>query len=300
MNSWVKPSTEYDYDAATDGFAPGIFNQPAVYPEAYQQLQSEDVQVKGHDGVMIPLTIIYKKGIKKAGSNICLLDGYGAYGQSQVPYFVERWNLLAARGVVIAIAHVRGGGEKGEAWHQSGMKTTKPNTWKDFISCAEYLIANGYTSPQKIAGEGVSAGGILISRAITERPDLFAAAICNVGVADIMRLNRNIEEFGTVKDSIECRGLYEMDGVQHVVNGTKYPAVICVAGWNDPRVPVWQLGKFAGALQNASVSGMPVLMKVNYDNGHFTEDKNVTFANFADQYAFILWQCGHPDFQPKK
>jgi len=201
---------------------------------------------------------------------------------------------------VIAIAHVRGGGEKGEAWHQSGMKTTKPNTWKDFISCAEYLIANGYTSPQKIAGEGVSAGGILISRAITERPDLFAAAICNVGVADIMRLNRNIEEFGTVKDSIECRGLYEMDGVQHVVNGTKYPAVICVAGWNDPRVPVWQLGKFAGALQNASVSGMPVLMKVNYDNGHFTEDKNVTFANFADQYAFILWQCGHPDFQPKK
>jgi prolyl oligopeptidase len=300
INSWAKPFTEYDYDAATDDFASAIFNQSPVYPEAYQELQSEDVQVKGYDGAMIPLTIIYKKGMKKDGSNICLLDGYGAYGHSQVPYFVDRWNLLAARGVVIAIAHVRGGGEKGEAWHRAGMKTKKPNTWKDFISCAEYLIANGYTSPQKMAGEGVSAGGILISRAITERPDLFAAAICSVGVADAMRLNHSSEEFGTVKDSVECRALYEMDGVQHVVNGTKYPAVICVAGWNDPRVPVWQLGKFAGALQNASVSGKAVLMKVNYDSGHFTEDKNITFANFADQYAFILWQCGHKDFQPKK
>jgi prolyl oligopeptidase len=300
MNSWVKPSTSYDYDAETDAIAPGIFNLTPVYPEAYKELQSEDVQVKGHDGVMIPLTIIYKKGMKKDGSNICLLYGYGAYGENQVPYFQDIRNSLAVRGVVIAIAHVRGGGEKGEAWHKAGMKTNKPNTWKDFISCAEYMITNGYTSPQKMAGEGVSAGGILISRAITKRPDLFAAAICNVGAANVMRLFRSIEEFGTVKDSVECRGLYEMDGVQHVANGTKYPAVICVAGWNDPRVPVWQLGKFAGALQNASISGKPVLMKVNYDNGHFTEDKNVTFANFADQYAFILWQCGDPGFQPKK
>jgi len=300
MNSWTKPETEYDYDAVTDTFAPGIFNQPPVYPEAYNELVSEDVQVRGHDGVMIPLTIIYKKGIKKDGSNICLLNGYGAYGDIEVPRLEDIRNSLAAHGIVMAIAHVRGGGEKGDAWHKAGMKTTKPNTWKDFISCAEYLIANGYTSSQKIAGEGISAGGVLISRAITEQPDLFAAAICSVGAADIMRLHRNVEEFGTLKDSVECRGLYEMDGVQHVVNGTKYPAVICVAGWNDPRVPVWQPGKFAGALQNASVSGKPVLMKVNYDNGHFTEDKNVTFANFANQYAFILWQCGDPNFQPKK
>ena len=110
----------------------------------------------------------------------------------------------------------------------------------------------------------------------------------------------NIPEFGTVKDSVECKALYEMDGVQHVVNGTKYPAVICVGGWNDPRVVAWQPGKFAAALQNASTSGKPVLLKINYDNGHFTEDKNVTFSNFANQYAFVLWQCGHPDFQPKK
>jgi prolyl oligopeptidase len=110
----------------------------------------------------------------------------------------------------------------------------------------------------------------------------------------------NIPEFGTVKDSVECNALYEMDGLQHVVKGTKYPAVICVGGWNDARVPAWEPGKFAAALQNASTSGNPVLMKVNYGSGHFTEDRSLTIANFANQYAFVLWQCGHPDFQPKK
>ena len=110
----------------------------------------------------------------------------------------------------------------------------------------------------------------------------------------------NIPEFGTVKDSVECRALFEMDGVQHVIQGTKYPAVICIGGWNDPRVIAWEPGKFAAALQNATSSGKPVIMKVNYDNGHFTEDKSVTFANFADQFAFAMWQCGHPAFQSKK
>jgi prolyl oligopeptidase len=255
---------------------------------------------------MIPLTIISKKGIKKDGSNICIIDGYGAYGISQTPQSDYMANSLAERGVVIAIAHVRGGSEKGDSWYRGGYKTTKPNTWKDFISCAQYLIDSGYTSPRRLAGSGTSAGGILISRAITERPDLFAAAICNVGVTNAMRFEftsngqGNISEFGTVKDSIECRALYEMDGVQHVANGTRYPAVLAVAGWNDRRVVPWVPGKFAAALQNASVSDKPVLLKVDYNNGHFTEDKTVMFANFADQYVFALWQCGHPDFQPKK
>ncbi|MFT4019806.1 MAG: prolyl oligopeptidase family serine peptidase, partial [Agriterribacter sp.] len=129
---------------------------------------------------------------------------------------------------------------------------------------------------------------------------------CNVGCANAMRMEISpngppgIPEFGTVTDSIECRALYEMDGVQHVAANTKYPAVMCVAGWNDPRVIAWEPGKFAAALQNASTSGKPVLMKVNYDNGHFTEDRSVAYANFADQFAFALWQCGHPDFQQRK
>jgi len=254
---------------------------------------------------MIPLSIVHKKGIKMDGSNVCFMDAYGAYGISAIPYFNDMENSLAVKGVVLAYPHVRGGSEKGEAWYKAGYKTTKPNTWKDFISCAEYMVQKGYTSPTKLAGTGTSAGGILISRSITERPDLFAAAICNVGCANAMRLEFgsngpvNIPEYGTVKDSMECLALYEMDGVQHVVKGTNYPAVICVGGWNDPRVVAWQPGKFAAALQNASASGKPVLLKINYDNGHFTEDKNVTYANFANQYAFVMWQCGHPDFQPK-
>ncbi|MEO7049757.1 MAG: prolyl oligopeptidase family serine peptidase, partial [Ferruginibacter sp.] len=300
ITSWNKPYTEFDYNAATDVFSPGSFNKPVVYPAAYQDLVSEEVEVKGHDGVMIPLSIVYKKGMKMDGSNVCLMDSYGAYGISMNPGFSVRENSLAVRNVVLAYPHVRGGSEKGEAWYKAGYKTTKHNTWQDFISCAEYLIAKGYTSPAKLAGTGTSAGGVLISRAITTRPDLFAAAICNVGCANTMRGEFssngpvNIPEFGTVTDSVECRALYEMDGMQHVVKGTKYPAVISVGGWNDPRVVAWQPGKFAAAVQNATTSGKPVLLKINYDNGHFTEDKNVTYANFANQFAFVLWQCGHP------
>lgn len=306
ITSWTKPYTEFSYNAETDTWGYSLFNKPPIYPDTYTNLTIEETEVKGHDGAMIPLSIIYKKGTKLDGSNCCLMDGYGAYGISMSPYFDVQLNSLAVRGVVIAIPHVRGGSEKGEVWYKAGYKTTKPNTWKDFNSCAEYLVAKGYTSADRLAGTGTSAGGILISRAITERPHLYAAAICNVGCANAMRGEFtpngpvNIPEFGSVKDSIECKALYEMDGVQHVMNGVKYPAVLCVGGWNDPRVIAWQPGKFAAALQNASSSGKPVLMKVNYDNGHFTEDKTVTYANFADQFAFVLWQCGHPEFQLKE
>lgn len=306
ITSWNKPRTEFLYNAETDAFTNSAFNQAPVYPAEYKDLVVEEVEVKGHDGVMVPLSIIYKKGIKKDGSNVCFMESYGAYGSSMVPGFSSNFAALAIKGVIIAIPHVRGGSEKGEEWYKAGFKTTKPNTWKDFISCAEYLIKNGYTTASKLGGTGTSAGGILITRAITERPDLFAAAICNVGCANAMRLEFssngpvNIPEFGTIKDEAECKALYEMDGMQHVKDGVKYPAVMGVGGWTDPRVTVWQPGKFVAAVQNASASNKPVLMKVNYDNGHFTEDREVTWANFADQFAFVMWQCGHPDFQSRK
>jgi prolyl oligopeptidase len=302
ITSWISPVAIYDLDAQTGTFTKSIFNTDVKYP-GFDQLVSEEVEVPGHDGVMIPLSIIYQKGLAMNGSNSCILTGYGAYGIRLDPGFSFRFS-LATHGVVCAIAHVRGGSEKGEAWYKAGYKTTKPNTWKDFISCAEYLVKNGYTSPDKLAGVGTSAGGILISRAITERPDLFAAAVCNVGCANAMRMEFspngpvNTPEFGTVKDPVECQALYEMDGVQHVQKGMKYPAVMGVGGWNDPRVAPWEPGKFVAAVQTASTSGKPVLMKVNYDDGHFTEEKTVTFRNFASQYAFMLWQTGDKDFQP--
>ena len=305
ITSWTAPTKTYDYDAERDTFVKSQFNAEVSYP-GFEDLVAEEVQVRGHDGAMIPLSIVHKKGIPLDGSNCCILTGYGAYGISLNPSFNLRTCSLAAHGVVYAIAHPRGGSEKGEAWYRGGYKTTKPNTWKDFISCAEYLVNKGYTSSSKLAGTGTSAGGILISRAITERPDLFAAAICNVGCANAMRLEFsangpvNTPEFGTVKDPVECQALFEMDGLQHVQKGVKYPAVMGVGGWNDPRVPVWEPGKFVAALQTATASEKPVLMKVNYDNGHFTEEKTVTFKNFAGQSAFLLWQTGHKDFQPVK
>jgi prolyl oligopeptidase len=305
ITSWTLPATRYDYDAERETFQKSKFHVDANYP-GVGDVVTEEVDVPGHDGVMIPLTVIYKKGVPRDGSNSCILSGYGAYGVSATPSFNITRHSLALHGVVMAVAHPRGGSERGEAWHKAGMKTTKPNTWKDFISCAEYLVKRGYTSPAKLAGTGTSAGGILISRAVTERPDLFRAAICNVGLANALRLEAvgvgpaNTPEFGTSADPIECAALYEMDGVQHVRKGVKYPAVMGVAGWNDIRIPVWQPGKFVAALQNATTSGHPVLMKVNYDNGHFTEDKTVTFKNFASQAAFQLWQTGHEEFQPVK
>ena len=304
ITSWTSPVTIYDFDAQKETFAKSIFNTDVVYP-GFEELVSEEVEVPGHDGTMIPLSIVHKKGIALDGSNCCILDGYGAYGISASPHFSIRHS-VARRGVVLAFAHPRGGSEKGEAWYKAGYKTTKPNTWKDFIACAEYLVKKGYTSPEKLSGTGTSAGGILISRAITERPDLFKAAICNVGCANAMRMEFtpngpvNTPEFGTVKDEVECKALFEMDGVQHVQKGAKYPALMGVGGWNDPRVTAWEPGKFVAALQSATASANPVLMKVNYDNGHFTEEKIVTFRNFASQSAFLLWQTGHKDFQPGK
>jgi prolyl oligopeptidase len=303
-SSWVKPRMVYELDAVNDTYRPSVFNTTIHYP-GIAGLRVEEVQVPSADGVMVPLSIFYDSSVKLDGNSSCILNGYGCYGISYTPGFNEMNLALLQRGVVLAVAHVRGGGEKGEDWHLGGFKTTKPNTWKDFIACAEYLCNHGYTRKERLAGTGTSAGGILISRAITDRPDLFAAAVCNVGDANALRSEygtdgpANSKEYGTDKDSVECMALIAMDGLSHVKKGVSYPALLCATGINDPRVAPWQPGKFAAAVQNASSSGKPVLLRVDYDNGHFTEDHIVTFNNFADQYAFMLWQTGRPDFQGK-
>ncbi|MFD1143747.1 prolyl oligopeptidase family serine peptidase [Larkinella insperata] len=302
VNSWNNPGTLYDYNPETRTLVVSTYHVPMNYP-GVADLVVEELEIPSHDGTLVPLSLVYNKKIKKDGKNVCFMTGYGAYGISATPYFSRRNLALLNRGVILAETHPRGGSEKGQNWYKAGYKTSKANTWKDFIASGEYLINHGYTSAGKLIGEGTSAGGILIGRAITERPDLFAAAISNVSCSNALRMENspngpvNATEFGTVKDSTECMALYEMDAMQHVQDGVKYPAVISVAGMNDPRVIAWQPGKFAAALQNASTSGKPVLLLVNYDNGHFTEDKTVMFRNFANQYAFALWQAGHPDFQ---
>ncbi len=303
VTSWTAPTTLFDVDGDKGTIAKSVFNVDVTFP-GFDQIVADEVDVPGHDGTMIPLSIIHRKDIKLDGSSSTILEGYGAYGISYEPYFSVQKSVVL-HNVVFAYCHVRGGSEKGDAWYKAGFKATKPNTWKDFISCGEYLISKGYTTKQHLAGTGTSAGGILISRAITERPDLFASAVVNVGDANALRSEFspngpvNTPEFGTVQKADELKSLAEMDGVAHVQKGVRYPAVMGVGGWNDPRVPVWEPGKFIAAVQQASTSGKPVLMKVNYDDGHFTEDKSVTFKNFAGQYAFMLWQAGSKDFQPR-
>ena len=210
-------------------------------------------------------------------------------------------------GGVRAIAHVRGGGEFGEEWHAAAMNEKKPNTWRDFIACAEYLVHKGYTSPTKLAGEGGSAGGILIGRAFTERPDLFAVALDDVGLSDMIRDMfspdgpLNIPEYGDLKNPDGFRNLYNISAYYHVKDGTRYPAVMLTTGMNDPRVVPWEPGKMAARLQAASAGGRPVLLRVGYQGGHGLIGGTKSQMNelLADQWSFILWQTGDPEFQPR-
>lgn len=186
------------------------------------------------------------------------------------------------------------------------MKATKPNTWKDFIVCSEYLIDQKFTSSSKLIGNGVSAGGILIGRAITERPDLYAVAIAEVGMTNALRSEttangpNQIPEIGSVTNEKDIKGLIEMDAQSKVKQNIKYPAVIVRTGMNDSRIVPWEPGKFAAILQKNSISGKPVLLYVNYENGHFTSDMDVVYNEYADIYSFALWQVGLPKFQTSK
>ncbi len=301
--SWKEQIVRYHYDADSQQLFFSPLNRSIKYP-GVDDLLLEELEVPGHDGVKVPLSLVYSKHPIKDRLNIVYMMGYGAYGSETLPYVGIDLLSLLNRGVIIAFAHTRGGGEKGEAWHQEGMKGKKQNTWKDFISCAEFLINQGYTSPNKLIGEGGSAGGILIGRTITERPDLFGVSVHGVPVSNAIRhvtestIGANdAKEFGSITDSIEAIGLLEMDVYHHIVSGEKYPAVLATAGINDGRVPAWEAGKMIAAMQQASASGKPVFLQVNYNSGHNSSDKLVQFKAFADKFAFALWQVGHKDFQ---
>ncbi len=303
IEGWTRDYQRYRYFPDKNEFKLENLSSTAEYPE-FADLIVEEVMVPSHDGIKVPLSLVYKKGIKKDGNNPVFLRGYGAYGISESPFFSPNALLWTTEGGIYAVAHVRGGGELGDKWYKGGYKTTKPNTWKDLISCAEYLIKEKFTSPKKIAINSASAGGILIGRAMTERPDLFAAAIPQVGCLNAVRMENspngpiNTPEFGTVKDSVECSALIEMDSYLHLKKGVKYPATLVTAGMNDPRVIAWQPAKFAALLEADNASDKPVLFWTDYSAGHgHGNTKSKQFESLADVYSFALWQLGHPDFR---
>jgi prolyl oligopeptidase len=306
MTSWVRAPQIYSYDPK-DGSLEDTHLQPVGTYDQPKDLESKEVKVKSWDGVMVPLSIVYKRGLKMDSSNPTLLIGYGSYGITIHPFFDPKYLAWFEHGGILAVSHLRGGGVYGEDWHLWGQKLTKPNTWRDFIACAEYLIDQHYTSPAQLAGQGTSAGGITIGRAYTERPDLFAAALDRVGVSDAVRAEfspngpPNIPEFGTVKNQWGFEDLYAMDAYLHVRDGVHYPAVLLTTGFNDPRVASWEAGKMAARLQSATGSGKPVLLRVDYEAGHgFGSTKTQIEKEDADEWSFLLWQFGVPGFQPGK
>ncbi|RZJ69071.1 prolyl oligopeptidase family serine peptidase [Flavobacterium sp.] len=304
-SEWNIPLDYYHYDLDKNEFSNGPFHSGISVPNI-ENVVYEEVEIPSHDGTMVPLSIVYDKSkLSKDGSNIAMMYGYGSYGRAAyLPTFSTTMLPLLNRGVVIAFAHIRGGGEKGQEWYLAGKKTTKPNTWKDFNACAEYLIDNKYTSSQKLGISGASAGGILIGRAITERPDLYKVAIPKVGCLNALRMEfsangpGNIPEFGTVAIEEEFKALMEMDAYQHVQSGINYPAQLVTTGFNDSRVDSFIPAKFAAMMQSRNGSKLPVLLDVDYKAGHFggsTLDEK--FAQNAREFAFLMWQCGDPEFQ---
>jgi prolyl oligopeptidase len=265
-------------------------------------LVTEDVVVRAKDGVDVPLSITYLRGLKRDGTAPAVMEAYGSYGTVLSPYFEPSWLALLRHGAIIATPHVRGGGELGEEWHVAGQKQNKPNTWQDLIACAEYLVANHYTSPSHLGIMGGSAGGIPMGRSLEERPDLFAAVVDAVGVSDMLRMElgpvgpANIGEFGSVKTEDGFRALLAMSPYHHVENGKRYPAVLLDTGINDPRVPAWHAAKFAARLQAASTSGKPILLRVDYDAGHVGASMKQRQERQADIFSFFLWQFGEPGF----
>ena len=273
--------------------------KPEPLHENLDDFIAKELLVKSYDGTEVPLSVIHHKNIRMDGNNPCLLMGYGSYGISMTPYFSTTTMAWLETGGIYAVAHVRGGGEFGDEWHRAGQKATKSNTWKDFIACAEYLIQENYTSKEKIAGLGGSAGGITVGMAMIENPDLFTAMINQVGATNMIRILEspsgpaNIPEFGNPADPEEFKSLLNMDTYYNIKNGIEYPAHLITGGLNDPRTIVWEPAKFAARLQTAQAGKKPILLRIDFESGHGIGDtKSQAFREYADIFTFLLWQFG--------
>jgi len=304
LNSWTKAYKIYAYDQTTRQVSDTKL-QPSSPHDEFADVETVEVKVPSHDGTLVPLSIARPKKMKLDGLNPTLLYGYGAYGVSQGPEFDHTWLAWYERGGVNATCHVRGGGEYGEEWHQAGKGPTKPNTWLDFIACAQYLIEKKYTSPSHLAGHGASMGGIMVGRAITDRPDLFAAVLVDAGVPDMLRAETtdliDVPEVGNSKTEAGFKALYAMSPYYFVKDGTRYPAALFTAGMNDSRLKPWQSAKMVARLQTATTSGKAVLLYLDYTGGHDMGNTAAEYqARLANSWSFLMWQFGEPDFQPHR
>lgn len=291
LENSVTPDTRLHVTGAT-AVDIGLAVKPPFATDAYV---SETVLVTARDGTKVPLDITHRRDAPKDGKRPVVIEAYGAYGENVDPFFTPRMFALFDEGAIYAAAHVRGGGELGADWRLGGFQETKPNTWRDAIDCAQWLIDAGWTGSGKVTIWGISAGGIVAGRAITERPDLWAGAMASVGVMNPLRFEftqagqSNVPEYGSIKTLAGYKALKAMDSYHAIRDGVAYPPMLLTAGMNDPRVIAWQPAKFAARLQAASTGG-PVIFKVDTEQGHGIGSGRSQLDNdAADAGAFVLW-----------
>ena len=303
LQGWLTPLDIWAADAQGKVQPTGLTPKPNIDVSSYATLRAF---ATAKDGTRIPYSLIYKKGLKHDGNNPTWISAYGSYGvPAYTPSFASRSLALIDAGFIVGYANVRGGGEYGREWHKAGQLANKPNTWRDLIAVCEELCAKKYTSPMRLAIGGRSAGGITVGRAMTERPDLFAAVIDGVGWSNPLRYVAEQNgygeepEWGAISQESGYRALKAIDSYQAVKGGVAYPAVLLTTGVTDPRVAPFHVAKMTARLQAASKSGKPILLRVDYDAGHgIGSTRAQQDREAADTYAFLLWQTGVPGYQP--
>lgn len=292
FTGFTTPTTIYRYDFTTGKST--VFRQPKVdfNPSDYETKQ---VFYASKDGTKVPMFITHKKGLKLDGSNPTYLYGYGGFNISLTPAFSVGNLVWMEMGGVYAQANLRGGGEYGEDWHQAGMKLKKQNVFDDFIAAAEWLIANKYTSTPKLAIGGGSNGGLLVGAAMTQRPDLFGAAIPAVGVMDMLRFQKFtigwawVSDYGSSENAEDFKALYAYSPLHNIKPGTNYPPTMVVTADHDDRVWPGHSFKFAAALQAAQAGDAPVLIRIETKAGHGAgKPTSKIIEEIADRWAFLI------------
>ncbi|MGA2552707.1 MAG: prolyl oligopeptidase family serine peptidase [Burkholderiaceae bacterium] len=304
LQGWVNAPREIAYDADTKVAADTGLIPPSKTES--KEVEAHDEFATSYDGTLVPVSIISKKGAKRDGSHPTIVLGYGSYGLSLDPFYFPAVQAWLGHNGIIAISHIRGGGEYGDGWHRAGQKLWKINTLLDFLATAQHLVDRRYTQRRLLAANGGSAGGIPMGGALNVDPGLFRVVLDEVGMSDALRFETepngppNVPEFGSVSTEEGFHGLYAMSAYAHVHDGIPYPAVMFITGANDPRVGPWHMLKMAARVQAATSSGRPVLLRIDYDAGHGIGSALSQYVSqAADEWAFTLWQMGDPAFQPK-
>ena len=295
FRSFVTPQTIYRYDIATGKTE--LWARPNV-PFKSDDFEVRQVWYSSKDGTRVPMFLVHKKGLQPDGKLPVLLYGYGGFNVNQTPRFSSSAAIWVEQGGVYALANIRGGGEFGEAWHKAGMLDKKQNVFDDFIGAAEWLIKNKYTNPSRLAIQGGSNGGLLVGAALTQRPELFQAVLCEFPDLDMIgyyRFKNNnppaLLEYGNASDPAQFKYLYAYSPYQKVKPGEKYPAVLFTTGDQDTRVPPLQARKMTARLQAASTSGKPVLLLYDTKAGHAGgRPLSKIIEDVSLELAFLFWQ----------